>query len=328
MMGSSDPRSSVRLAVIINSYNRLSLMKTALESLLEALQAVPVNTAIVILDAGSTDGSIAYVQQLMAEKSGRIIHLIEAAPSTSFSAGCNQAVNEAIALYPNLDYCFFYETDNCIYNPKALTAAIDLLESNPELGAAGFTVEDHRGQKVGYGERFPTFFSFLAGSVLYARIAPDAHKIRQWKKQDGLTWAPFDIVYTSPLLVRVKAWQTVGGMDSETFPFSDSDLDLNWKMYKNGYRSAVLQATGVWHDNRNTASAWSGKRTIDLHRARYNLLLRHRGSMVVLLKPLLFLRHLGEFLMLNLSRVKDQRIAESKKTRIYLMRSVFKGYSI
>lgn len=320
--------SSVRLAVIVNSYNRLSLLKTAMETLMAALPSVPIKSAIVILDAGSTDGSQDYIQELISENRDFSIHLIKASPATSFSQGCNMAVNEAIALYTNLDYCFFYETDNRIYNAQALTDAISLLENKKDLGAVGFTVENHRGEKVGFGERFPTFFSFLAGSVLYAKIAPQVNKIKHWMTYEGLSWAPFDIVYTSPLVVRVKAWMTVGGMDSASFPFSDSDLDLGWQMYKNGYTSAVLKATGVWHDNMSNASAWSGKRTIDLHRARYNLLLKHRGKIVVLLKPLLFLRHLAEFIMLNISRRPSQRTLESKKTRVFLMKSVFKGYSI
>lgn len=324
----SDHRSPVRLAVIVNSYNRLSLLKTALDTLRAALQSLPLKSGIVILDAGSTDGSIAHIQQLMSENEGHAIHLINAAPSTSFSAGCNIAVNKAMTLYPKLDYCFFYETDNCIHNPQALANAIFLLENKKELGAVGFTVENHLGQRVGHGERFPTFFSFLVGSVMYAKIAPDIHKIKYWKDYQGLSWATFDIVYTSPLLVKVKAWQAVGGMDSDMFPFSDSDLDLGWQLYKNGYQSAVLKATGIWHDNLNTSSAWSSKRTIDLHRARYNLLLKHRGKLVVLLKPLLFLRHLAEFVMLNISRTATSRTAESKKTRVHLMKSVFKGYSI
>lgn len=324
----SNHRSSVSLAVIVNSYNRLALLKTALETLMVALPSVPLTSGIVILDAGSTDGSKAYIQELMCEDKGAIIHLINAAPSTSFSAGCNLAVSEAIALFPNLDYCFFYETDNFIYNPQALADAILLLGNKPELGAVGFTVENHLGERVGHGERLPTFFSFLVGSVLYAKIAPNINKIKHWKEYKGLSWAPFDIVYTSPLLVKVKAWLAVGGMDSETFPFSDSDLDLGWKLYKSGYFSAVLKATGIWHDNLNTSSAWSSKRTIDLHRARYNLLLKHRGKVVVLLKPLLFLRHLAEFVMLNISRAQTKRTADSKKTRIHLMKSVFKGYSV
>jgi GT2 family glycosyltransferase len=312
----------------MNSYNRLSLLKDALETLIVGLRAVPIPASIVILDAGSNDGSIAHLEKVISQTEDLPIHLINAPPRTSFSAGCNLAVDQAIRMYPELDYYFFYETDNFIHNPQALTDAIFLLAEKEELGAVGFTVENHLGKRTGHGERFPTFFSFLVGSVLYAKIAPNANQIKHWKEYKGLSWTNFDIVYTSPLLVKTAAWEAVGGMDSNTFPFSDSDLDLGWKLHHKGYLSAVLKAPGVWHDNLNQSSAWSSKRTIDLHRARYNLLLKHRGKIVVLLKPLLFLRHLAEFLMLSIARVKSKRIAESKKTRIHLMKSVFKGYSI
>lgn len=316
------------MAVIVNSYNRRSLLETAMKTLLAALPNLPCKAGIIILDAGSTDGSIEYLQQLKLGNSEQLIHLIQAPTSTSFSEGCNMAVREAATLFPRLDYCFFYETDNCLHNPQALADAIFLLDHKQELGAVGFTVEDHRGRRVGHGERFPTFFSFLLGSVLYAKIAPNVNQIRHWNDYAGLSWAPFDIVYTSPLVVRVKAWQAVGGMDTDSFPFSDSDLDLGWKLARNGYQSAVLKATGVVHDNLSTASAWSSKRTIDLHRARYTLLRKYRGKRVALLKPLLFLRHLGELLMLHLSRPQTQRITDSKTTRIHLLKTVFKGYSI
>ncbi len=133
-----------------------------------------------------------------------------------------------------------------------------------------------------------------------------------------------DIVYTSPLLVRADAWQSVGGMDARGFPFSDSDLDLALRLRAAGWRCVVIADTGVVHDDLGEISEWSATRTIRFHAARFRLLRRHLGRIRFVAIPLLFARHLIEWCILSLR--SSARKKGKLETRGKLLRRVWSSY--
>ena len=317
------------LAVITNSFNRRDLLEKALPSLLAALRKLPLEAMVVIFDAGSTDGSREFVTN-QASTSGDIsIHLVTPDPpeASSFADGCNQAIGAALAMQPGLKWVFFYETDNLLPNHDALKTAVALLEAEPRLAGAGFTVEKINGQKAGYGCAFPGAAGFVLGQQLAARLHCDDMPLENWRTTpEGARWAPCDVVYTSPLLIRVAAWLDAGPMDARLFPFTDSDLDLCWNFQRKGWGMAVLDLPGVIHDNDSTPSAWSGKRVLWFHQSRYRLLRKHLGRWVVFLKPLLFTRHVLEWLLLAPRAARPGPARQSWHTRAMLIRKVFSGY--
>ncbi|EDX75198.1 glycosyl transferase, group 2 family protein [Coleofasciculus chthonoplastes PCC 7420] len=318
----------VELAVIINSFNRLSLLREALPSVTQALKQTPIESAVIIFEAGSTDGSVQFIEDYSANiQQPQIICLCPSADTDrSFSAGCNFAVQFAAQKFPRLKWCFFFETDNLIKNESALPLAMKLLEQEENLAAVGFTVETYDGRKAGFGSRFPTPLAFLVGQQLSQRLGLQQMKISQWHPFLGVRWGVSDVVFTSPLLVRYSAWQSTGGMDTARFPYSDCDSDWCWRVYEKGFRVAVLDVPGVIHDNKMQASAWSGNRVINFHQARFRLLLMHRGQGIVLLKPLLFLRHGLEFFLLIFISCCSERATKSLENRAILSKTVFKGY--
>ena len=324
----STQKVDITLAVIINSFNRVQLLKEALSSVLENVQHTVQPSAIIIFDAGSTDGSLECIQEMASQVQTPAIFCLVSSVTTqnSFSAGCNAAVCFAAEQFPNLKYCFFFETDNLILNPSALPLAIQLLEQEQRMAAVGFTVERRDRQKTGFGNRFPTPFSFLIGQQIAQAFRLDQMPIKEWQSFEQTSWGVSDVVYTSPLLVRYKAWQAIGGMDSERFPFSDSDLDWCWMAAKSGWSVAVLDISGVIHDSQNQDSSWSENRVMDFHRARFQLLTKHYGHSMNWLKPLLFMRHNVEFILLKIFTPKTERVMRSLQQRQILMQSVFNGY--
>ncbi|MCB9079354.1 MAG: glycosyltransferase family 2 protein [Anaerolineaceae bacterium] len=318
----------VELAVIINSFNRLQLLRQALLSIAEALQDVSTLSTIIIFDAGSTDGSRDFIQAYSSKHQNPNVQCIypKENSDSSFSAGCNAAVKFAIDHFMNLKYCLFFETDNLIKNNLALPAAINLLNTESNLAAVGFTVETHKGLKAGFGCRFPTPLAFIVGQQLSQKLGLERMRIARWNSLQNIRWAFSDIVFTSPLLIRTKAWQDVGEMDSVKFPYSDSDNDWCWRTKKRGWQLAVIDIPGVIHDNNSQQSTWSANRVINYHQARFRLLLKHRGSWINYLKPVLFFRHYLEACLLFLISFKSERAWKSFHQRLILAKNVLRGY--
>jgi len=315
-----------RISFIINSFNRLDLLNQSLASVGALLANERVNLSVVIFDAGSTDGSLEAVRRFRDKYKATEIHLIvpDSDEDTSFAAGLNRAC--AFQLRKRLvEYFFFFETDNFISGIDPILRAIHLLESDPTIGACGYTVKKRDGQPAGFGERFPTWLSFLVGQQVSQFLRLGVPHVT-WLDGGAPVgrFAYCDVVYTSPLIIRATAWQEVGGMDSKTFPFSDCDLDLAFRLKATGYRSAVLDESAVYHDNLGTMSEWSATRTLRFHAARFELLKRHRRSFAVTLIPFLFMRHLIEWCVLWINP-RSRRLGRTKP-RSQLMRSVWSGY--
>ncbi len=320
---------SARLVAIINSYNRLPLLQVGLPSLLAALKQCPFSTAVVIFDAGSTDGTLDWLEGIRASCQTIPLEVISpaAGQDSSFSAGVNRACLHAIAAYQDVELFFLFETDNWIESAAPILLAKDLLDRNSKLAAAGFTISLHDGKKIGFGCPFPTPFTFLLGQQLTLIFHLEDRLSSVWTAFENSRWAMCDIVFTSPLLIKRTAWEESGGMDNRAFPFTDCDADWCWRVKKLGKGIAVLAADGVVHDNKGLWSQWSAKRVLDYHRARLTLLRTHTQKSLSWLKPLLFLRHSLELMLLLLALPLSEKAATSIKKRWLLLTSVFNDYS-
>jgi GT2 family glycosyltransferase len=321
--------SRIELVAIINSFNRRELLERAIGSLTQALKKAAFSSAIIVFDAGSTDGSREFLNTWSEQNpaDNLIVVTSSANGSSSFADGVNTACSTALARFPSCRWLFLYETDNCLSSITPLTGAISLLETEPGLAAAGFTVRRHNGVLCGYGMRFPSSITLALGLNLAARWDLERPNDSVWRETNGVRWRTCDVIFTSPLLIRRAAWEQSKGFDAGAFPFSDSDLDWAWRCAKLGWKMAVIESQEVVHDNLQQASAWSSNRVIDFHRSRLRLLKRHRGGSVTLIKPLLFFRHLVETMMLMGRAGSDSVAAAKLAKRRQLLNSVWTDYS-
>jgi GT2 family glycosyltransferase len=326
---SQDPNRPVELVAVINSYNRKALLERAITSLMEALRKAPFESAVLVFEAGSNDGSKEFLDEWRRRYPGdRLVVVTPPDERASFSDGVNSGCAAAIARFPSCRWLFLYETDNSLEQAEPLGQAISLLSDEPRLAAAGFTVKRHDESFAGYGMRFPSWFSLLAGPNLAGRWNLHGPNDSSWQVKKGIRWRLCDIVFTSPLVIRRQAWEQVGGFDATVFPFSDSDLDWAWRCQESGWGTAVIAAEGVVHDNLQQSSPGSAERVIDFHRSRLRLLKRHRKNRAsILVKPILFLRHGLEAILLACRSFSDPRAKDKLAKRQQMLRSVWTDYS-
>lgn len=319
---------SVKLAVIINSFNRLQLLEKSLESIAHAVQDLSLDTAIIVFDAGSTDGSIQYVEEIAKLSITNTICLItpNSRDESSFSHGCNSAIAFAIERFTRLEYFLFFETDNFIKHSSSLLKAIQLLASLEVLAAVGFTVERFDGKKAGFGASFPSPLSFILGQQISRKLGLNTFKKYLWNDFEGNRWLACETVFTSPLLVKRSAWIDIGPMDAERFPFSDCDTDWCWRAEHNGWSIAVLDVPGVIHDNQQQQSSWSLNRVLNFHQSRLRLLLKHKGEWIKHLRVLLLLRHCIELSILVFKSLSSEKAQKSLVCRVNLIKVVFNNY--
>ena len=316
----------IELVAIINSFNRRELLEKAVASLTQALRKATFGSAIIVFEAGSNDGSMEFLKAWCEQNpSDNLIVITSSEGSSSFAEGVNTACLAALSRFPECRWLFLYETDNWLGSIEPVDQAISLLNEQPRVAAVGFTVKRHNGVFCGYGMRFPSYLSLALGLNLTVRWNLDTPNQSPWQDTGNIRWRTCDVVFTSPLLIRREAWEQTRGFDAKAFPFSESDLDWAWRCAKLGWQMGVIESNAVVHDNLRQSSAWSANRVVEFHRSRLRLLKRHRGGFV-LIKPLLFLRHGVETIILS-CKGPDPTAEEKLAKRRQMLRTVWTDYS-
>ena len=287
------------IAVVINSFNRLSLLKECIKSLTSWLPESELNNKVVIVvyEAGSTDGSLEWILKESLTSTVPIEIVVPAlGDDTSFAAGLNAGVAFALDKFSNLNYLLFYETDNQILTQKPVIQALSVLKSEKNLAACGFTVRKHDGAPAGVGQPFPSLRNFLLGKQVVHKLQLEAIPYK-WQAHHDSQFSLVDVVYTSPLLVKTEAWKATGGLDAALFPFSDCDVDWAKRLRTLGWNMGVIKTNEVIHDNSEALSSWSSMRSLHNHRGRLRYFKRHRPLAVFAVWPLaLVVRHLLELI--------------------------------
>lgn len=320
------------IAFIVNSFNRFDLLQQCIGALSSWIpgSGMKDRCAVVVYEAGSTDGSLEWLIEEKNKLSFPLEILIPSAgDDTSFAAGLNAGVRHAEKLLPSLRYLVFYETDNKISTELPLLQALHQIENTKQLGACGFTVQKHNGSPAGVGMPFPTIRNFMLGAKLVQHFQLEKI-VYQWTKNDqGVFFSPVDVVYTSPLLVRLDAWKQSGGLDEAVFPFSDCDIDWAKRFRKVGWFMGVIKVDNVIHDNRETLSNWSKSRAVQFHRGRLRYFLRHHSiSMPFLLSSVLMIRHLMELIIVKVTVKNKTRQEQLVAQQLGLLKSCFKKYEL
>lgn len=282
----------MKAAFIINSFNRFSLLEKSIESVIPFCERNDTNFHIHIIDAGSTDGSLEFIELIAGRYTFVTYEILQGA---SFSKGCNQGIKTIQHFLPEVDALILFETDNFLTSVDPILTALKLIRSNKSIGSIGFSVKTFSGQPVLPGSTFLKPTATLLGLKLSHYLKVEKIKENYDICFHNYYFQKFQVIYTSPLVVSLEVWNKIAGMDDDLFPFCECDSDLAFRMYKNGYESYVMKCDGVIHDNLNTKSTWSEKRVLDLCRARLAYMKKHNGLFLsYIVRPLLCLRHFIE----------------------------------
>lgn len=199
------------ISVIIPVYN-------ATKYLAETIQSVQAQTCdtweIVIVDDGSSDGTLALAEELQRQDS-RIN--VRSQPNAGVSAARNLGLAESCPDYP---YALFLDGDDLL-TPAALQTLHTLLEARPESPAAcGFLQDINADGQPRVGPSRLEALTDRRGveGTRLVRRAPDAPLVF------GDVCFHNHIITAGQVLIRKSALQTAGAFDLSFFYLADYDL--------------------------------------------------------------------------------------------------------
>ncbi|MCC2320205.1 glycosyltransferase [Cellulomonas xiejunii] len=184
---------------------------------------------LLVVDNDSGDGSADRIRAAVPEA-----RVIESGGNLGFAGGCNLGVQHATG-----EYVAFLNNDA---RPDRgwVSAAVEVLEQDPTIGAVASKVLDWEGRLVDYVDGSLTWFGM-------------GYK-REVEKPDTGRWdTPKDVLFGTgaAMFVRAELYREVGGFDERFFMFYE-DVDLGWRLNLLGHRVRYVPGSVAFHKHHVT----------------------------------------------------------------------------
>ncbi|NIR51403.1 glycosyltransferase family 2 protein [candidate division KSB1 bacterium] len=215
---------------------------------------------VIVVDNGSTDASIAYVQDIFPW-----IKVVENSKNLGYAGGCNAGVAESRG-----KYVLFLNDDTVTLDSNWLDKLVDTCENNPKVAACQPKLLslvnrdefDYAGAAGGLMDVFG--FPFALGRIFFT-IEKDQH---QYDQASNIFWAS-----GTAMFVKKSILEQVGNFDEDFFAHME-EIDLSWRIHLTGQDVVSVPDAVVYH------KAGSTLRT----ESYLKVYLNHRNGLVMLLK--------------------------------------------
>jgi GT2 family glycosyltransferase len=255
------PETSLRVSVILVSYNSWSYLQTCLASLKGSLTE---NDEAIVVDNGSCDDTVALIRQNFPW-----VRTIGASENTGFGGGNNRGAQVARG-----NYLAFLNPDTAV-EPGWLEALVKTLETNSTIGLATSKILLLRDpQHINTcGNRL-----HISGLTLCRGLGQTRSAFNDPEEVAAVSGAAF--------LIRRDLYEMLHGFDELFFMYME-DTDLSWRARLLGYHSVYAADSIVYHDY---TLRFSADKTFYQERNRYLLLFKSlRWRTLIMLLPALLL---------------------------------------
>lgn len=193
-----------KVSVIIPTYNRASMLKEAIQSVLDQTYT---DYEIIVIDDGSTDSTREVVDGLK-QRSGRVTYLYQ--ENKGRSAARNHGINLATG-----NYIAFLDADDK-FLPQKLYTQVHALDDKPEYGMT-------YSYSIAINER---------GRILREGGNPAKIRLSGWIYPE-LLFIKGTIITTPTVMVRASVLREIGGFDETMHTCEDLDL---WRRIARRYK--------------------------------------------------------------------------------------------
>lgn len=224
----------VKTSVVVPNWNGIDHLAECLDS----LQKQTIKTRIILVDNGSTDGSVKLVQEKYPD-----VELIQNSKNEGFAGGVNPGLKRAIAL----DHVFVATFNNdAVADKNWLKNLVTNLEKNSKVGIAASKILSADGKKLDSTGDYYT---------VWGLPYPRGRAEKEIDKYDGET----EIFAASggASLYRVKMLKEIGLFDEDFFAYYE-DVDLSFRAQLAGWKVSFVPSAIVKHHIGATSSKMKG----------------------------------------------------------------------
>lgn len=247
----------VDLSIIILSYNTRELLINCLESLYQS--GYP-SSEIIVVDNGSTDGSVEEVEkrykQSLRPYGLEDIKILRSRQNLGFAKGNNVGIKQARGRF------ILLLNSDTVVEKNTILEMLKFMEKNPKVGAATCKVVFPDGTLDPACHRgFPTPWASLTYFLGLERLFPKSRLFGQYH----LGFLPMDKIHEidSPTgafyLVRREVIEKVGMLDEEYFMYAE-DLDWSYRIKEAGWKVIYYPDVKITHYKKQSGRAGEDKK--------------------------------------------------------------------
>jgi GT2 family glycosyltransferase len=265
--------------VIVN-WNSGTHLCRCIDSLAAASQDVFPPPRPILIDNGSTDGSLEGI-----DRSRLSLTLIRNKTNRGFAAGCNQGAKTGDA-----EYILFLNPDvRLARDSLRVPLAFMQRPQNARHGICGIQLIDDHGNINPNCARFPSWQHLAARSLALDRLLPARFPAHYLSESEHRRTQEVDQVSGAFFLVRRRLFEQLAGFDERFFVYFE-ELDFSVRARRAGFSSAFLAGTRAVHHGSGSAEQVPVRRLYYWWRSRTHYCWKHfdtRGAVAVLLVTLL-----------------------------------------
>jgi GT2 family glycosyltransferase len=179
---------------------------------------------VVVVDNASGDGSAERIAAAAPD-----VTLIASRENTGFAGGCNLGAANAHG-----EYIAFINPD-ARPHPAWLSEAVNVLQSEPNVGCVASKVLDWDGKRIDY----------VGGNI---NFVGQGYKLEAGDVDDGRYDKPRRVLFPtgSAMVVRTQIFRRLGGFDEQYFMFFE-DVDFGWRLNLLGHDVRYVPSSVVFH---------------------------------------------------------------------------------
>ena len=235
----------LKLSIVILSWNTKALLKQCLKSLEEGCGGVK-GCEVIVVDNGSTDGSVEYLRSITGIKSIKGItsmKLVENQSNLGFAKGNNIGIKQARGKYIML------LNSDTIVEKGSMAKLVNYLDQHSEVAAVSPLLlnEDGSYQKDPCYLKSPSLlFVFLYYNPITRKIVSKFLPHLLYSSADFTKPSLIELVSGAAVMLRKEILEKVGGLD-EDYPHFFEDVDLSYQLRKLGFRLVLIPEAKVIH---------------------------------------------------------------------------------
>ena len=224
--GSSGPR----VLIVILNWNS---HEETIEAVRSALKTQYANFRILVVDNGSTDGSVEALRRMDYEG----VDLVELPENQGFTGGCNLGLERALEM--GMQYVWLLNSD-ATTDPRTLGSMVRLAESDPSIGLVSPRIasmqEPTKNLDIGglYDPAIPNFTP-----------TKDLARIRDWAENKHRQL----LLMGTALLIKMDLVRAIGLLDQGMFAYWE-DTDYSLRSVQAGFRNAIDFDTVIYHTDK------------------------------------------------------------------------------
>lgn len=221
-----------------------------------------ISAEVIVVDNKSTDGSQAYFANKFSS-----LHFIWNIENMGFGRANNLALQKATG-----DYVLFLNPDT-ILPENALDQCLAFFAANPACGACGVRMIDGGGKFLPESKRrFPKLYTSVL--KLGGRKKSGYYDNRIAENAVGET----EVLSGAFMLLSRTAIKATTGFDEDFFMYGE-DIDLSYRLYKNGFKNFYLGEVTIIHFKGESTNKFSEKYFEDFYGAMQLFVEKHSNPL-------------------------------------------------